>query len=161
MRPGQTISATKTTRRLGGKGGNQARALGSAGGLALMDGCVGDDAEGRGAVESLTRKRAGEEGRVDSERVRYWAEGVTGKAIIQLAEDGENSISGCLTSVYYMVRSDVKLRPQSSWLAPTLPRFHGMTPLYPPAPPIYSWPTRFAWPRRSPTCELPMPLRRG
>lgn len=94
VRPGQTISAQRTTRRLGGKGGNQARALASAGGLALMDGCVGDDAEGRGAVESLVRRRDGEEGKVDAGRVRYWKEGVTGKAIIQLAEDGENSISG-------------------------------------------------------------------
>ena len=89
--PGQTISATHTTRRLGGKGGNQAKACASAGAWVVMDASVGDDAEGREAVRRLCEIRG--QGGVDGGRVGYWEGGVTGRAVIQLAEDGENSIS--------------------------------------------------------------------
>ena len=43
MRPGQTISSTKTERRTGGKGANQAAAVAQAGGPVSLVGAVGDD----------------------------------------------------------------------------------------------------------------------
>lgn len=61
-----------------------------------MDGIVGDDVEGRNAVEELCNVDKGGGGVIGKERLRFWKGGVTGKAVIQLANDGENSISELL-----------------------------------------------------------------
>ncbi|KAJ9110125.1 hypothetical protein QFC19_001796 [Naganishia cerealis] len=106
VRPGQTISAISTSRRLGGKGANQAKAAACAGATVLLDGAVGSGAEGREVVDELCAavqgvKDAGvptptpatdEGGRILSDRIRKWDDGPTGKAMIQRAQDGENSI---------------------------------------------------------------------
>ncbi|KAH8828286.1 ATP binding protein [Flagelloscypha sp. PMI_526] len=84
-RPGQTISARSLTKRLGGKGANQAVAAARAGAQVLLDGAVGADEEGISVKAQLSKD-------VLPDRIRI-VEGVsTGKAIIQLADDGENSI---------------------------------------------------------------------
>ncbi|KAI9639056.1 ATP-binding protein [Dioszegia hungarica] len=84
VRPGETISSSKLSRGAGGKGANQANAVARAGGNVVMDGCIGED--GIWVRDGL--ERAG----VDVGRVMVVQEQMTGRAIIQLAEDGENSI---------------------------------------------------------------------
>lgn len=93
VKPGQTISATSTTRRLGGKGLNQACAAASAGARVILDGAVGVGTEGAAVIEELKTVKGGEQGIIDVERIRQEEGFVTGKAVIQLAADGENSIS--------------------------------------------------------------------
>jgi len=78
---------------LGGKGANQAKAVACAGINVLLDGAVGGDEEGAAVKQKLCEKIEGSEGRIIGDRIAA-AEGVsTGKAIIQLADDGENCIS--------------------------------------------------------------------
>ncbi|XP_006463189.1 hypothetical protein AGABI2DRAFT_186851 [Agaricus bisporus var. bisporus H97] len=76
-RPGETISSHGFQQRMGGKGFNQAVALalatgGGDQGKVSFYGTVGDDDAGKGLRERLER--------------------ATGRAIIQVADDGENSI---------------------------------------------------------------------
>lgn len=112
VRPGQTISATSTSKRLGGKGANQAKAAACAGAVVLMDGAVGSGTEGREVIQELCApvkgvkvpgvevEAAGSSGRILEDRIRVWDQGSTGKAIIQRAQDGENSISESRLPVY-------------------------------------------------------------
>jgi ribokinase len=87
------VAARSLTKRLGGKGANQAKAVACAGVNVLLDGAVGDDGEGQGVKEKLCEPIASSEGRILEDRIRL-APGVsTGKAVIQLANDGENCIS--------------------------------------------------------------------
>ncbi|KAJ3771246.1 Ribokinase-like protein [Lentinula raphanica] len=84
VRRGETISSRELSRRAGGKGANQAVAVAKAGGLAVgIVGSVGED--GRWVVENL------EDSGVDVADVQIIPES-TGRAVIQLADDGENSI---------------------------------------------------------------------
>ncbi|KAJ9103131.1 hypothetical protein QFC21_002553 [Naganishia friedmannii] len=105
VRPGQTISARNFSKRLGGKGANQARAAASAGARVLLDAAVGQGVEGESVKKELCAAVKGvedigvtfendekAEGSILGERIRVWSDGSTGKAIIQRAEDGENSI---------------------------------------------------------------------
>ncbi|KAJ9119199.1 hypothetical protein QFC22_003691 [Naganishia vaughanmartiniae] len=105
VRPGQTISALNFSKRLGGKGANQARAAASAGAQVLLDAAVGSGVEGESVKKELCEAVKGvenigltfdqgakAEGRILGERIRTWDDGSTGKAIIQRAQDGENSI---------------------------------------------------------------------
>lgn len=98
VKPGQTISATSTTRRLGGKGLNQACAAASAGIRVILDGAVGAGQEGAAVIEELKKVKGGEKGKIDCERIRQEEKYQTGKAVIQLAVDGENSISEYLAT---------------------------------------------------------------
>ncbi|OCF34299.1 ATP-binding protein [Kwoniella heveanensis BCC8398] len=84
VRPGETISSTSLTKRAGGKGANQAFAVARAGRQVVLDGCVGSD--GVWVKEML------EKGGVDVGRVQVLEDELTGRAIIQSAADGENSI---------------------------------------------------------------------
>ena len=100
VRPGETISSTGLTKRAGGKGANQAYALAKAGASVALDGNVGSD--GVWVKEMLA------ENGVDVSRVGVVSEEVslefckdegtradiqvTGRALIQRASDGENSI---------------------------------------------------------------------
>lgn len=88
VKPGETIASTSYTRKVGGKGANQAYAAGRAGAQVILDAQVGSD--GADAVAQIAS------GGVDVARVRT-VEGVTGRAIIQRAADGENSIGSYLT----------------------------------------------------------------
>ncbi|KAJ9118078.1 hypothetical protein QFC24_006350 [Naganishia onofrii] len=105
VRPGQTISAFNFSKRLGGKGANQARAAARAGARVLLDAAVGQGVEGESVKKELCGPVKGvedigvpfdagdePEGGILGERIRVWDDGSTGKAIIQRAEDGENSI---------------------------------------------------------------------
>lgn len=96
VRPGQTISSRSLKKLLGGKGANQAKAVACAGMDVMLDGAVGGDDEGASVKRSLCEEIEGSSGRIVGDRI-VAAEGVsTGKAIIQLADDGENCISESL-----------------------------------------------------------------
>ncbi|WVQ74996.1 hypothetical protein IAR50_004604 [Cryptococcus sp. DSM 104548] len=84
VRPGETISSTKFTKRAGGKGANQAFAVARAAGLVDLDGAIGQD--GVWVREMLAGAGVG------VERLLTLDNEVTGRAIIQSASDGENSI---------------------------------------------------------------------
>ncbi|KAJ3727278.1 Ribokinase-like protein [Lentinula guzmanii] len=84
VRPGETISSLELSRQAGGKGANQAVALAKAGAnVVSLVGSVGED--GRWVVEYL--KDSG----VDVADIQIVPE-TTGRAVIQLADGGENSI---------------------------------------------------------------------
>ncbi|KAE9403737.1 Ribokinase-like protein [Gymnopus androsaceus JB14] len=83
VRPGQTLSAHGMSKRAGGKGANQAVAVAKAGSSVGLVGAVGED--GRWVVEYL------KESRVDVSDIEVVSES-TGRAVIQLTDDGENSI---------------------------------------------------------------------
>ncbi|KIK64921.1 hypothetical protein GYMLUDRAFT_94406 [Collybiopsis luxurians FD-317 M1] len=75
VRPGETISSHGMSKRAGGKGANQAVAVAKAGASVDLVGAVGED--GRWVVEYLKETGINES---------------TGRAVIQLTDDGENSI---------------------------------------------------------------------
>lgn len=82
--PGETVSSTKFERRPGGKGANQAVAVARAGADVALVGAVGDD--GTWVVEGLGRIG------VDVGGIHVVHDEPTGRAIIQLTPEGENSI---------------------------------------------------------------------
>lgn len=83
VRPGETRSCVSYARHSGGKGGNQALALARAGASVHFAGKVGGD--GLSLVDSL--QHAG----IDISRVAF-SDVPTGRAIIQVQEDGQNCI---------------------------------------------------------------------
>ncbi|THU97848.1 Ribokinase-like protein [Dendrothele bispora CBS 962.96] len=83
VRPGETISSDGLEKKTGGKGANQAVAVARAGGIVDLVGAVGEDGV-------WTRKYLEECG-VDVKEVEVVKE-PTGRALIQVAQDGENSI---------------------------------------------------------------------
>ena len=101
VRIGETISSTTFERKAGGKGANQAYAVARAGAGVDLEGCIGTDGEWvreilkRGGVTAERVRTV--EGEVRSHQIRSIIKlnttvQVTGRAIIQSAEDGENSI---------------------------------------------------------------------
>lgn len=95
-RPGETISSFGYTKGIGGKGANQALAVARAGGAEK------NDVHFIGAV--------GSDGQWIREQLSAWGINVdhlantgdappTGRALIQVAEDGENAICAWLASV--------------------------------------------------------------
>lgn len=96
-----------------------------------MDGAVGRGTEGKEVIRELCDevrgvedagvevKTGGEKGRILEERIRVWEEGSTGKAMIQRAQDGENSISKSHSLPSCRIRM-LTFR-QSSSLEPTFP----------------------------------------
>ena len=85
-RPGETLTGTAFSTIPGGKGANQAVALGRLGMPVRMAGCVGDDAFG----ESYLRNFA--ENGVDTSLVRVCKGQTTGTASIEVNAEGENHI---------------------------------------------------------------------
>ena len=85
-RPGETLSGTSTTYRLGGKGANQAAAAAHAGATALFVGRVGGDASGIALREELR------EHGVDVSALRTDEETTSGIAFITVNAVGENTI---------------------------------------------------------------------
>ena len=83
VRPGQTIEALSLSHFAGGKGLNQAVAVGKAGGKAAMAGAIGTD--GRELLALL------EQSGVDSSKVQV-TDQPTGHAIIQVDTTGQNNI---------------------------------------------------------------------
>ncbi|KIY61198.1 Ribokinase-like protein [Cylindrobasidium torrendii FP15055 ss-10] len=83
VRPGETISSSGLEKRAGGKGANQAVAVARAGAAVDLVAAVGND--GLWVRELLMRSQVN----VDSVAV---VDDSTGRAIIQLSQEGENSI---------------------------------------------------------------------
>ncbi len=86
-RPGETVIGGRFARHHGGKGGNQAVAAARLGVATAFVGAVGGDAFGHEATAALAAEMVDLRGLVTLERE------VTGVALIQVAEDGENSIA--------------------------------------------------------------------
>jgi len=83
VRPGETISATEVKHFAGGKGANQSVALAKAGAPVWHGGTIGSD--GEWLLELLQNYG------VRTDLVRRY-DGPTGQAIIQVSDDGQNSI---------------------------------------------------------------------
>lgn len=83
---GETISGRNVTLIPGGKGANQAYAVGKLGGDITMIGAVGRDSSGEALLENLKSVNVNVSG------IRRMEEGVTGQAYITVDDHGENSI---------------------------------------------------------------------
>lgn len=83
---GETVSGRSISRVSGGKGANQAYALGKLGGDVTMIGAVGKDAAGDALLHNLQSVH------VDASGIRRIEEGTTGQAFIAVDDDGDNSI---------------------------------------------------------------------
>ncbi len=83
---GETISGKSISYLPGGKGANQAAAIGKLGGQVVMIGAVGADASGQALTKSLT------EAGVDSSGIEVLPGLPTGQAFITVDENGDNSI---------------------------------------------------------------------
>ncbi len=86
VQPGETILAKDFEKVPGGKGANQAYAIGKLGGRVAMLGMVGADDDGDTLLESL------ESVGVDISGIRRCSDAPTGTAQISVARDGDNSI---------------------------------------------------------------------
>lgn len=86
---GETIGGGELQQQPGGKGANQAVAAARLGGSARMIGAVGNDAQGRQMLDSLSA--AG----VDTTDVAVLDGDATGTALIVVDRDGENQIVVC------------------------------------------------------------------
>ena len=85
-RPGETVFCSTVSHVPGGKGANQAYALGRMGTGVSLIGAVGQDEFGRISLANL--RAAG----VDTTGVRVSADEDTGRAFIEVEDDGQNSI---------------------------------------------------------------------
>ncbi len=85
-KPGETLAGSDLTTAPGGKGGNQASAIGRLGGRAALLARVGNDERGAALRASL---RAND---VDDRYLLSTPENATGSAIITITPDGENTI---------------------------------------------------------------------
>lgn len=83
---GETIIAQKVQKNPGGKGANQAYAVGKLGGCVSMMGAVGDDDDGALLLDNLRQVN------VDTSHVIVKEEKATGKAIIYVDANGNNNI---------------------------------------------------------------------
>lgn len=85
-KPGETVAGKQVTLIPGGKGANQAYAIGKLGGNVSMVGAVGNDTFGNALKNSL------EQVGVDTTFVFTMPEETTGQAFITVDDNGENSI---------------------------------------------------------------------
>lgn len=83
---GETISGRTIDMVSGGKGANQAYAIGKLGGDVTMIGAVGKDAAGEALLHNLRSVN------VDVTGVKKMENGTTGQAFIAVDDDGDNSI---------------------------------------------------------------------
>lgn len=83
---GETILGREVSYQAGGKGANQACAIGKLGGRVRMLGCVGCDEFGRRLLESL------EQSGVDIQYIKKSDKHTTGMAVIYVDDNGDNSI---------------------------------------------------------------------
>lgn len=84
VRPGETLSSTEMQSRPGGKGANVSAAVALAGEKVIMSGAVGKDAEW--PIDELEKRG------VKTDKIQVYDSIPTGRAFIQVAKDGENSI---------------------------------------------------------------------
>jgi ribokinase len=85
-RPGETVLGDGHFRAAGGKGGNQAAAVGRLGRRVAMIGQVGDDADGRMLLAALA------DAGVDTGHVAVSGDLPSGLAVVTVDQQGENSI---------------------------------------------------------------------
>lgn len=85
-RPGETVHALGFQQFVGGKGGNQAVAAARLGRRVAFVGLTGDDAEGQAVRAALSAEG------VDLSHLGSTSEAGTGRAIVLVDEDAENSI---------------------------------------------------------------------
>ena len=85
-KPGETRTGDSFSVVPGGKGANQAVALGRLGGCVAMAGCIGDDASGSAYIENF--KKNG----VATDAVTVMPGMTTGTAVIEVERAGENHI---------------------------------------------------------------------
>lgn len=85
-RPGETVLGSDVVVAAGGKGANQAVAAARAGATALLIGATGADRDGE-----LVRRTVTEEA-VDASHVRVEPNTATGRALITVDDEGENTI---------------------------------------------------------------------
>ncbi len=85
-KPGETILGKELYICPGGKGANQAYAIGKLGGNVQMIGCVGNDANGREQLRNLASVN------VNVESIQVLDHANTGYALITINEKGENNI---------------------------------------------------------------------
>ena len=83
---GETRIGSGISYRYGGKGANQACAVGKLGGDVTFMTCVGDDRHGHEIIEYLTRTG------VRTDKVKYSREHSTGTAVINVDANGDNTI---------------------------------------------------------------------
>lgn len=102
-RPGETVLGRSVGRMAGGKGANQAVAAAAAGAAVQMVGRVGEDAEGRSYLSRLSALG------IDTTGVRTTGRHETGRALITVAEDGENVIIVVAGANAQVTRDDLDL----------------------------------------------------
>ncbi|WP_047983530.1 ribokinase [Ornithinibacillus californiensis] len=84
VKPGETISSSNSDTFFGGKGANQAVAMAQLGADVDFVGCVGQDDFGKRAIENLDNYG------ISTNHVHQF--GITGNALIQVSQTGENAI---------------------------------------------------------------------
>lgn len=84
VRPGETLSSSSMTQRPGGKGANVSAAVALAEQQVYMCGSVGKDATW--PIDEMASRG------VRTEKIRILQDAPTGRAFIQVADDGENSM---------------------------------------------------------------------
>ncbi|KAL1925308.1 uncharacterized protein VTP21DRAFT_191 [Calcarisporiella thermophila] len=114
VRSGQTISSANRSIGPGGKGANQAYALGVASNACFLAGCVGND--GLWILEDL------EKAQVDTSMTEHRPEGQTGRAIIQLSKETRDNAIVLFPGVNREISLDYihkfihEKRSESKWL---------------------------------------------
>ncbi|MFW5756790.1 MAG: ribokinase [Tangfeifania sp.] len=99
--PGETIMGTGFMTIPGGKGANQAVAAARAGAAVTFIACVSDDAFGKKAVENYRNDG------IDTSCIKIQRGTHSGIALINVAEDGENSISVAPGANSYLFTEDI------------------------------------------------------
>ena len=99
--PGETILGTDFLTIPGGKGANQAVAAARAGAAVTFIACVSDDALGKQAVENYRKDE------IDTSCIKVQPGIHSGIALINVADDGENSISVAPGANSYLLPEDI------------------------------------------------------
>ena len=101
-RPGETLLGGIFSTIPGGKGANQAVAAARLGAHVTMIGCVGDDSFGKEMRSTLLKEG------IDTTHVLVRQEAATGVALIQVDEQGQNSIAVASGANFLLTGADVE-----------------------------------------------------
>lgn len=99
--PGETILGTDFMTIPGGKGANQAVAAARAGAAVTFIACVSDDTFGKQAIENYRKEG------IDTSCIKVQPGIYSGVALINVADDGENSISVAPGANSYLLPEDI------------------------------------------------------
>jgi ribokinase len=105
--PGETLLGGVFKTFPGGKGANQAVAAARLGARVTLVGCVGSDAFGREMRDMLSSEG------IDNSHVRVHPDLATGVALIQVDDQGQNSIAVASGANFQLTRGDVERAIQS------------------------------------------------